>query len=523
MASTTTIPLDYSLQSPTEQTQTVDQTLQTVTDPTATLSPDAIQTSTALDTGDIAGGSQFQQESTTSPAMIGDTQDAQAFLGTTQEAGVGTATASTYDPSLIGDAPQSTAAQGDVTYSIDPATGEITHEAEGAIGTVSAADLMTAAQGTIGTAGVADAATRDLEKNALITTQMDELLNELEGGNIPDWAQPAVNQVEASLAARGMSTSSVGRDALFSAIIQAATPLAQSNAEAYQQRYAQNLTNEQQTALFNAQNQVGMDMQNLSNQQQAALSNSQFMQTMSLTNLSNQQQAAMQNAVSWATMDQQNLNNAQQALVENAKNYLQMDLSNLSNEQQSSVMNMQARLQTLTSDQAAGNAAKQFNAQSQTQVDSLMAQLATNVSLQNAAQYNAMSQANATVQTQVSQFNSQVDFNREQFNSQMYAQIEQSNVNWRRQMNTIDTAGENAVNQANAINAFNLSNQAMTWLWGDMRDAATWSFQAAENDQEKNLRLALAALANEQAASTIQTSSNTEFWKTVGGFVSALF
>jgi len=485
-----------------------------VTNPTVPES--ATQTYTNL----ASGADYLQSTAPTSESFMDKTTGATAYTGTTKDATAWIADASTYTASTIDTAPTATAATSGVSYEIDPATGQLTNPAEAAQATIDQEmDLMKAAQGTLSTGATAEAQTAALEQEATVRKQMTDLLQDLEGGNIPTWAQPAYAQVEAALAARGMSTSTIGRDALFNAITQAAMPIAQQDAQAYAQRGAQNLSNRQQTALQNAQAIVGIDMANLNNRQQAAVMNSQFIQTVKLQNLSNQQQAAIQNAVNWAAMDQQNLTNVQQAQVENARNFLQMDLSNLSNEQQTAIFNTQSQLQTLLSDQSAQNAAKQFNAQSQTQVDSLMAQLATNVSLQNAAQYNAMGQFNATTKTQVSQYNAQMDFNREQFNSQMYAQLEQSNVNWRRQMNTIDTAGLNAVNQANAINAFNLSNQALTWLWGDMRDSASWAFQAAENDQEYDLRMALAALSNEQATDKLSLDT----WKAVGSFISAVF
>ena len=65
----------------------------------------------------------------------------------------------------------------------------------------------------------------------------------------------------------------------------------------------------------------------------------------------------------------QNLNNRQQAAVMNAQSYLKMDMANLSNQQQANLANLQARQSQLFSDQAASNAASQFNATSQNQVN----------------------------------------------------------------------------------------------------------------------------------------------------------
>ena len=73
-----------------------------------------------------------------------------------------------------------------------------------------------------------------LPEEALVSNQIDSLLKGIEEGEIPTWARPAVAAVESMLAQRGMSASTVGRDALLNAIIQSAMPIAQSNAQAIQ-------------------------------------------------------------------------------------------------------------------------------------------------------------------------------------------------------------------------------------------------------------------------------------------------
>jgi hypothetical protein len=127
----------------------------------------------------------------------------------------------------------------------------------------------------------------------------------------------------------------------------------------------------------------------------------------------------------------------------------------------------------------------------------------------NATQKNQIAQINAGNQleaerleeqlnTQIDQYNANLAFQKDQFNIQNAMAIEQSNVQWRRQTNTANTAGINAVNQANAMNAFNLSNQGLSFLWQEMRDAAKWEYEASENDQDRDAKLAIAALGNEQ-------------------------
>ena len=78
-----------------------------------------------------------------------------------------------------------------------------------------------------------------LPEEALVSTQMDNLLKGLDSGEIPTWAKPAVSAVNQMMAVRGLDISTVGRDALFNLIIQSALPLAQSNAQAIQQSVSQ--------------------------------------------------------------------------------------------------------------------------------------------------------------------------------------------------------------------------------------------------------------------------------------------
>ena len=133
-----------------------------------------------------------------------------------------------------------------------------------------------------------------LPEEALISNQMDTLLKGIENGEIPTWAKPAVAAVEQMLAARGMSASTVGKDALINTIIQSAVPLAQANAQAIQQSVAQeknliaqeslaNAQLRQQTALQNAQNVFSLNMAQFNADQQTELANSKFLQTVSLT------------------------------------------------------------------------------------------------------------------------------------------------------------------------------------------------------------------------------------------------
>ena len=372
-----------------------------------------------------------------------------------------------------------------------------------------------------------------LPQEALVSTQMNNLLEGIESGEIPPWARPAVAQVEQMLAQRGMSASTVGRDSLFNAIIQSAMPIAQSNAQAIQQSVSQQRTIEaqaaeanaqrmQQTALTNAQNVFNMDMAQFSSDQQIALSNSKFLQTVGLTEASNEQQAAIQDAL---LMSQANLAEAdfyQKTQIQNAQAFLSMDMANLNNQQQANVLKAQQTQQRLLSNQSAQNAAAQFNAASENQTNQFMASLSAQMNQYNASQMNAMEQFNATqanaaearranreadiekfnaqLITQVDQFNSQQDFSRNQWNAANAAAVEASNVQWRRQANTVNTAAQNQINMQNAQNAFGLSSQAMSFLWQELRDQADFDFRAFENEENRKAQIIATAMANEGEA-----------------------
>ena len=369
-----------------------------------------------------------------------------------------------------------------------------------------------------------------LPQEALVSTQMNNLLEGIESGEIPTWARPAVAQVEQMLARRGMSASTVGRDSLFNAIIQSAMPIAQSNAQAIQQSVSQQKTIEaqaaeanaqrmQQTALTNAQNVFNMDMAQFTADQQTALSNSKFMQTVGLTEASNEQQATIQNAV---LMSQANLAEAdfyQKAQIQNAQAFLQMDVQNLANEQQANILKAQQTQQRMLSNQSAQNAAAQFNAASENQTQQFMASLNAQIDQYNTSQMNAVAQFNATQQNaaaardaqraadvekfntqleaQIDQFNANQDFARNQWNAQNKAVVEQSNTQWRRNMNTANTAMQNQINAQNAQNAFAMSQTAQSFLWQELRDQADYDFRNGENEKNRIAQLVNTALASD--------------------------
>ena len=322
--------------------------------------------------------------------------------------------------------------------------------------TIGTAPTMTAAQGTV-TAPMtaAQQSLASIDSRATVQGQLENISSDIQqslqqGTPLPAFARGAAEAAKATMQARGLGASTMLAEALAEGILKSSIPIAQQDAETYKAVIFQNLANNQQAAVINAQA------------------------------------------------------------------YLQMDMANLSNQQQSNLQNLQARQQTLLTDNAARNAALQFNATSQNQVNQFYDTLSTNIQTQNAqradaiAQFNlaeenkvtalnaknqtALADANAQRNTAISQYNKTLSDARERFNVENQRIIDQSNATWRRSINTANTQAVNAANEANAANLLNLSNFGMSALWQQWRDEASWVNTASQNDLNRNHNLAIAAL-----------------------------
>ena len=268
-------------------------------------------------------------------------------------------------------------------------------EAEAAKGTVT--QEMVAAQGTVSPDSLATAATQELDPRATTQYQLGQLMASVQQGKpLPPWAAPAVRKTTAIMQQRGLGASSMAAAATLQAMMESGIPIAAQDA----QKFA----------------------------------------TIQLQNLNNEQQAALQNAATYAAMDMANLNNRQQAAVQNAKAFLSIDLQNLTNEQQSNTLTYQSKVSALLSDQAAENAAAQFNAKNETEIKTFFAELGANIETANLNRATAVDQYNTSQEVAIDQFNKQMNQQNEQFNQNMQLEIDQSNAIWRRTVNTANTA-----------------------------------------------------------------------------------
>ena len=229
------------------------------------------------------------------------------------------------------------------------------------------------------------AAVAALPTEALVSSQMETLLAGMEDGETPIWARPAVASVQEMMAQRGLDVSTVARDSLFNAIIQTALPMAQSNAQALQQRATQNLSNQQQANLQLSQQDMQRRMANVANSQTAASQSAQMAQQVSIQQGTFEQQAGIRTAELQQQTRQQNLQNQQEAAKQTAAQQQQANLANLSNEQQMEALNLQVEADRLGAE---------FSAEQQ--VNLAKFQTAADFMAKNAAFSQDMEKANMT-------------------------------------------------------------------------------------------------------------------------------
>ena len=193
-------------------------------------------------------------------------------------------------------------------------------------------DKFTVDDGTL-----AQAAQGDVNALSTVQGQLAELMKSFDDGATPAWAAGAIRGANAVMAARGLGGSSMAGAAIFQAAMESALPIAQQDAQVFQQMGIANLNNRQQTALANAAAQQGLSLANLNNEQQARLQNAANSFALQSQNLSNMQQTMLANTQIRATLQGQNLSNQQQAAVVNAARYAEMANINLNNLQQTAL------------------------------------------------------------------------------------------------------------------------------------------------------------------------------------------
>ena len=428
------------------------------------------------------------------------------------------------------------AAQGAATVLTNPVqrqiqTGELVSEA---------ANAQTAATFT----EQVQAATAQPSTQATVQGQFEQLFTSFDASNPPAWASGAVRTATQRMVQRGLGASRIAGQAIVQATLEAALPIAQADASILSQFELNNLSNRQQRAMLGAQQRaafIGQEFdqrfqsrvqnsariadianQNFTAEQQIALENSRNAQTVNLANLSNRQAVTLAEASALANLDQSNLNNRQQAAVQNAQNFLQADLTNASAQQQTAIFKTQQQVQSLFTDQAAENAARQFNATSQNQVDQFFAQLQTQTAQFNTSQANAQAQFNAGQVNVVNRFNQELNNQRDQFNAKNRLVIDQSNATWRRQLSTAATAQLNRANEINAKALLDISNISYNNLWQHFSDLIEFAVDSAENELDRTAQLAIAEIESETRAKISAEGAKSSAGRAVGSLIGTL-
>jgi hypothetical protein len=237
-----------------------------------------------------------------------------------------------------------------------------------------------------------------------------------------------------------------------------------------------------QARVQNASRIADVANQNFTAEQQIALENSRAANTMNINNLSNRQAIVLAEASALANMDLSNLSNRQQASVQNAQNFLQTDMANLSNRQQTELFRAQQRVQSLFTDQAADNAARQFNASSQNQIDQFFANL----------------------------------------NAQNQLVIAQNNAQWRRQIATANTAAVNRANEINADAVLEMSRDGYDNLWNYYADTMEWAWTSAEAQLDRYQEMALEQLRQDKALEASNIAASTSSGNAIGNMIATL-
>lgn len=310
---------------------------------------------------------------------------------------------------------------------------------------------MTGVEGSASTSSIAGIVTDSVDDESTVKYQIGQLMESLEEGKpMPAWASPAIRKVGAIMQARGMGGSSMAAAAITQAMMESGIPIATADANTYA--------------------------------------------TMELQNLNNKQATTLQNAATYAAMDKANLNARLQAAVTNAQSLLAVDTANLTAEQATNTVNYNALTTALFKDTASDNARKEINAKNELQLEEFYVELGSQVETANANREVAVNQFNSGEDNAMNQFFSSQADSRDKFDATMQFAIDQSNVNWRRQINTADTAVANETNRINAQNLYNSTTTAMNALWQKYRDNASWNFSKSESAEQRAHEIGVMAM-----------------------------
>lgn len=301
-----------------------------------------------------------------------------------------------------------TANQVDTNKSVQASTVGTTATAVNPAEQMKAATYQASLVDPVAISQTTQAVTSALPSSALVSNQLKELLTPDAEGNLPSWIQPTVTAANQLLASRGISNSTMAGQAITSAILTAAVPIATSNATTEYNAWMANLSNQQAAAMQNGQNMVNAILSN----QGAENAASNFNATSE--NQTNQYLASMAAQINQFNASQVNavaqFNATQSQTAETATAQLQAQLdqfnANMANQREqfntsNSLIVQQSNAEYLravnTANTAAENQANQLNAQNALNISSAaMANLQTMFNDEATMLYNS----NMTVEQQ---------------------------------------------------------------------------------------------------------------------------
>ena len=388
------------------------------------------------------------------------------------------------------------------------------------------------------------AATATPSAKATVQGQLEGLMQDFEGGATPAWAAGAMRNANAQMAARGLGSSSMAGQAIIQATMEAALPIAAQDAQIVAGFEMANLSNRQQRAMLAAEqraNFMGMEFtqdfqsrvqnsarigdianMNFTAEQQVALENSRNANSVNLTNLTNEQAMVMGQAAAISSLEQQNLSNQQQAAVQNAQSFLQMDMQNLNNRQQTEMFKAQSVIQSIFTDQAAENAAKQFNASSENQTKQFMSNMQAQVQQFNASQINAMEQFSVSEENAMAKFNVDMMNQRDKFNATNQLVVSQANAQWRQNVATLNTNAQNIANQeaAKISNAFTAST--VDQIWQRERDLMSMAWKSSESSADRANNILLTQMTVDAQKEALALQASAEKSSAFGSFLASI-
>ena len=268
-----------------------------------------------------------------------------------------------------------------------------------------------------------------VSKDATVQGQLENLMTQFEGGEIPAFAAGAIRAAEQKLASRGMGASSMAGAAIVQAAMEASTPIAAADAQTYARMNELNLNNRQQAEVLNSQMSLQLDIANLNNEQQARV-----------TNVANRVQSLF----------------TDQAAVNSSRQF------NASNEQQNDQFFANLFNDTAKFNTSQTNGLRQFNAGQENAVEQFNSQLADNREQFNQKNSIIIDQASAVYRRNINTSNTALANAEAEYNTRNLFNISQNAQNrlLTEQKDQVNFARVNALNEKEFQNNLALSSYA---------------------------------------------------------------